>query len=444
MNTVQIHPSNLKGSITIAPSKSVMQRVCAAALLHKGKTIIHHPGKSNDDMAALSIIQQLGARVNITENTIEVFSNGIQPKSTTIDCGESGLSARMFASIIALHDKEIELTGDGSLQKRPLDWFHEVFTKLNVEIQSQQGFLPLKIKGPMQPKNIVVDGSSSSQYLTGLLMAYSLAITNNSLKDETIIIEVLNLNSKPYIDITIQVMKDFGMLVPENLNYEKFIFHTPNNPINELTNNPINQLINKPLNYTIEGDWSGAAFFLVAAAIHGNITVKGLQPNSYQADKKIIEVLETAGANFIIENSNYIFAEATPLNSFEFDATDCPDLFPPLVALASFCNGISTIKGVHRLKHKESNRAISLQTEFKKFGVDIIIENDTMKIHPTQQPQSAIIDSHNDHRIAMAAAIVATKANAPVTILHSNAIKKSYPSFYNDLQKLNAEIIFSL
>ena len=439
MQSITIHPSKLKGIITIAPSKSVMQRVCAAALLYHGTTTILNPGKSNDDVAALHIIQQLGATVTIHKNNIEIISNGIQPKTTTIDCGESGLSARMFASIIALHNEQIELTGDGSLNKRSLDWFDDVFPKLNVAIQSQQGFLPLQIKGSLQPKNILVDGSSSSQYLTGLLMAYSYAIENNeSLKNEEITIEVQNLNSKPYIDLTLQVMKDFGMLVPENLNYKKFIFHSTNKPINQSTNKPINQSTNQPINYTIEGDWSGAAFFLVAAAIHGNITVKGLQPNSYQADKKIIEVLQAVGANFKEENNNYIFDETTPLTSFDFDATDCPDLFPPLVALASFCNGISTIKGVHRLANKESNRGLSLQTEFEKFGVQIVIQDDTMVIHPSTEIQASNLHSHNDHRIAMACAIVATKANGQVTIQQANAIKKSYPSFYNDLLHLSS------
>ncbi len=437
MQSITIHPSKLKGAITIAPSKSVMQRVCAAALLHKGTTIIHNPGKSNDDVAAIQIIQQLGATITINENNIEIVSRGIQPKTTTINCGESGLSARMFASIIALHDEQIELTGNGSLNKRSLHWFNEVFPQLNVEIQSQQGFLPLHIKGALQPKNIVVDGSSSSQYLTGLLMAYSYSIQQNIsiLKDADITIEVQNLNSKPYIDLTLQVMKDFGMLVPENLNDEKFIFKSTHQQINPSTNQQIN--------YTIEGDWSGAAFFLVAAAIHGNITVKGLQPNSLQADKKIIEVLNQVDANFSIQNNNYVFGETAELKSFDFDATHCPDLFPPLVALACFCNAISTIKGVHRLANKESNRAISLQTEFIKFGVNIQLNNDTMFIHPASTITGGIFTSHNDHRIAMACAIVATKANGQVTIQQANAIKKSYPSFYNDLKKINTHINFN-
>ena len=430
MQTITIHPSKLKGAITIAPSKSVMQRVCAAALLHKGTTIIHNPGKSNDDVVAVQIIQQLGATVLYKENTIEIISNGLNPISSSIDCGESGLSARMFASIVALFDKPIIIKGHGSLLKRPLAWFNDIFPLLDISINSTNNYLPLKIQGKLKPKNIVVDGSSSSQYLTGLLMAYSYAIQNNAeIKNgETFTITVINLNSKPYIDLTLDVMKTFGMLVPENLNYEKFIFHK--------TNQPINQSTNQPINIKIEGDWSGAAFFLVAAAIHGNNIVKGLQPNSYQADKKIMEVLQKACANFIYNNDDYIFSETKELNAFDFDATDCPDLFPPLVALASFCNGISTIKGVHRLANKESNRALSLQTEFKKFGVSIEFKDNIMFIHPPTEISGGIFHSQNDHRIAMAIAIVASKANGKVILENADAINKSYPSYYADLEKL--------
>ncbi|MBS4044497.1 MAG: 3-phosphoshikimate 1-carboxyvinyltransferase [Chitinophagaceae bacterium] len=467
MQTIEIFPSQLSGIVTIAPSKSMMQRVCAAALLHHGTTIIHHPGKSNDDLAALEIIQQLGATVIEHKHHLEINSKGIKPISSTINCGESGLSARMFASIIALHDEKIDLVGQGSLLKRPLTWFHEVFPQLNVSIKSNNNYLPLTIQGKLQPNNIEVDGSISSQYLTGLLMAYSYSIeNNNSLKEgETFTIKVNQLNSKPYIDLTLNVMRNFGMIVPENSNYEKFIFHnssqpinqstnqlinqstnqpinqSTNQPINQSTNQPINKSTNQPLNYQIEGDWSGAAFFLVAAAIHGNITVKGLQPHSLQADNKIIEVLQNAGSTFKFENGDYIFSESNELNAFEFDATDCPDLFPPLVALACFCSGTSNIKGIHRLTHKESNRASSLQSEFRKMGVEIILEDDIMLIHPPKTIKTAMVHSHHDHRIAMAAAIVASKAENKISIEQADAVNKSYPSFYKDLMDLKAAFI---
>jgi 3-phosphoshikimate 1-carboxyvinyltransferase len=246
-----IQPSKIKGTITAPTSKSAMQRACAAALVKRGKTILHNPGTSADDKAALDIIQQLGAAVSYIDNTIVIESNGIKPIADTINCGESGLSVRMFTSIAALSTLPITITGSGSLIRRPLSFFNEVLPQLDVEVNSNNGLLPLQIKGPLQPKNITVDGSLSSQFLTGLLLAYAAA----GAADVTI--KVDNLNSKPYIDLTLQVMSDFGLKTPINNNYEEFYFG----------NQSISQFANESINYTVEGDWSGGAFFLVGGAI---------------------------------------------------------------------------------------------------------------------------------------------------------------------------------
>ena len=199
-----------------------MQRACAAALLTKGTSIIRNPGYSNDDKAALEIIKKLGAEIKTEDGKLIIESNGfpftINQSPLTVNCGESGLGIRMFTPIIALSDKEITITGEGSLLKRPMNFFDEFFPKLDVSIQSNNGKLPLKIKGPLQPKNIEVDGSLSSQFITGLLMAYGAANAND------VSIKVKNLKSKPYIDLTLDVMKKFGLNVPENKNYEEFYF----------------------------------------------------------------------------------------------------------------------------------------------------------------------------------------------------------------------------
>src|SRR5688572_8776094 len=183
-----IIPSAIKGEITAPASKSAMQRACAAALIKKGTTILKNPGISADDQAALDIIQQLGATIKKQEGKIIIESKGVNPVSGSIHCGESGLSARMFTSIAALSEKEIEINGSGSLLKRPFDFFSDVLPKLNVQCSGTKGMLPLKIKGPLQPKNIEVDGSVSSQFLTGLLFAYAAA----DAKDLTITVKDLN------------------------------------------------------------------------------------------------------------------------------------------------------------------------------------------------------------------------------------------------------------
>jgi 3-phosphoshikimate 1-carboxyvinyltransferase len=334
----------------------------------------------------------------------------------------------MFTPIAALLEQEILLTGEGSLLNRPIDFFGEILPQLNVQVATNNGKLPTTIKGVLQAKNIEIDGSLSSQFLTGLLFAYSSPLAFGNWVEGEANIKVNNLKSKPYIDLTLQVMQDFGLNIPENKDYKEFVF----------TNQPINQSTNQPVNYSIEGDWSNAAFLLVAGAIAGDITVKGLNINSTQADKAILDVLENIGCNITIA-SNEITVSCPPLgvgNAFHFDATDCPDLFPPLVALASCCKGVSTITGVTRLQHKESNRANSLQQEFAKMGVEITLDNDTMFIEGTTQIQAAIVHSHNDHRIAMACAVAALKANGNIVIEKAEAINKSYPDFFGDLKKV--------
>ncbi|MEY4278331.1 MAG: 3-phosphoshikimate 1-carboxyvinyltransferase, partial [Bacteroidota bacterium] len=195
------------------------------------------------------------------------------------------------------------------------------------------------------------------------------------------------------------------------------------------------------IEYTVEGDWSGAAFLLVAGAIAGPITVKGLQMDSTQADKAVMQALSSANASIQIEQDTItIGAGLNGLQAFEFDATDCPDLFPPLVALASMCKGVSVIKGVDRLAHKESDRGLTLQTEFAKLGVTILLEGDIMKIEGVDQIKANTVFSQHDHRIAMACGVAALRATGPIEITEAEAINKSYTDFFNHLQHLGAKV----
>jgi 3-phosphoshikimate 1-carboxyvinyltransferase len=281
----------------------------------------------------------------------------------------------------------------------------------------------MTVQGPLVPANIEVDGSLSSQFLTGLLMAYSEAGANG------VSIKVKDLKSKPYIDLTLDVMKQFGMNVPENKNYKEFVFHSEQSPNSEPTNHE----------YKVEGDWSGGAFLLVAGTIAGSITVRGLNLSSTQADRAIMDALMSANAAIATEAKG-IQAHPGGLRGFEFDATDCPDLFPPLVALAAYCKGETKITGVRRLKHKESNRAVTLQDEFDLMGVKIDLDDDIMIIHGGGIVKGADVHSHHDHRIAMACAVAALGANSETVIEESQAVKKSYPDFYFDLKTLGANV----
>ncbi|MEY3177902.1 MAG: hypothetical protein RJB42_143, partial [Bacteroidota bacterium] len=344
------------------------------------------------------------------------------PSENEINCGESGLGIRMFTPIAALSNKQLSIVGKGSLVNRPMDFFDEIFPQLDITITTNHGKLPLQVKGPLVPKNIEVDGSLSSQFLTGLLMAYAAS----NAKDVTI--TVRDLKSKPYIDLTLRVLKDFGMKVPIVQNHETYYFsaHETTAKQGEFT-------------YAIEGDWSGAAFLFVAGAISHQIVIEGMRSDSVQADMKILEAIKDAGAGLQLDGNNYTVTPAA-LKAFEFDATECPDLFPPLVALATYCDGITKIKGVRRLTHKESNRGLTLQDVFGKMGIQIDLEDDLMLVHGGKQPKCASVHSHHDHRIAMAAAVAALGADGAITIADAEAIDKSYPAFYNDLIQLGVQV----
>jgi 3-phosphoshikimate 1-carboxyvinyltransferase len=410
-----------------------MQRACAAALLRTGETVINHPGHSNDDQAAIELIQQMGARVSIQENKLLVSSEGVKPVSNEVNCGESGLGIRMFAPIIALSAEVITINGEGSLLKRPMDFFDEVFPQLGVSINSNDGKLPLKVKGPLKPQNIEIDGSLSSQFLTGLLMAYSKA----GAKDVSI--KVKNLKSRPYIDLTLDVMKKFEFDVPRNKNYQVFDFTGDSESPPSSSAGPTSTV-----KYVVEGDWSGGAFLLVAGAIGGNIVVEGLDPSSTQADKAIINALQQAGAKLSIQTGRIeIGPPEKALQAFHFDATECPDLFPPLVSLASYCSGKSVILGTTRLTHKESDRAKTLQEEFGKLGIGIDVDGDQMIVYGGSI-RGANVHSRHDHRIAMACAVAALQAQDCTTIEEAEAINKSYPDFYQHLLQLGASVSLSV
>ena len=418
-----ISPGKIMGSVTAPASKSAMQRACALALLNNGKTIIQNPGKSNDDLAALNIIKGLGASFHYEQDDLVINSTGEVNGNGVINCGESGLSLRMFAALAALSNNEIVLTGDGSLLKRPMHFFDEVFPLLSVNTKMKNGFLPITIKGPMLPKDISIDGSMSSQYLTGLLFAFA------KVANEPVVISVNNLKSKPYIDLSIQMLEHFGYDVRNEDHTRFFIQPAP--------------AIQRDIVYHTEGDWSGAAFLLVAGAIAGDIRVKGLDLYSAQADRAIMDVLADTGAAISVEGSCILINDQQQLRAFEFDATDSPDLFPPLVALAAFCNGTSVIKGINRLAGKESDRAVTLIDVFSKMGIEIFLKDDDMIIKGGTRIRSAEVSSHHDHRIAMACAVAALKAEGNIIIDHAEAITKSYPDFYHHLQMLGAAVSLS-
>ncbi len=419
-----VSPSDIHGIVLVPPSKSAMQRACALALLNKGITIINNPGKSNDDLAALAIIRNLGAGVVEEESgSLLIRSTGIVKPRGDIHCGESGLSLRMFTPLVTLGGNVAKITGEGSLLKRPVDFFLEVFPQLGIKVQSVNGLLPLEIEGKLKPASIAIDGSVSSQFLTGLLFAFA------SETSKQVTITVTNLKSKPYIDLSLDMLRHFGYRV-DNHNYTSFIIY----PV--LKNE-------KMVIYDTEGDWSGAAFLLVAAAIKGQVTASGILLDSAQADKAILDVLHLCGITVECSSRSVKVTAPAVLLPFSFDATDCPDLFPPLAALAAYCKGTSVIKGTSRLKAKESDRAYSLSDVFTKLGVPVELREDEMHITGGQPLLAVEVNGHHDHRIVMAAAVAALGAQGKVSITGAEAVNKSYPTFFEQLQKVGAHISLS-
>ncbi len=386
-----VEPSEVKGHIKAPASKSMTQRAIAAALLADGESTIINPSYCDDSLAAMSIACGLGAKVDPIPSELKIRGARIL-KEEKLNCGESGLAVRMFSPIAALYPAEITMAGANSLKKRPMGMIEEALTQLGVQCTTSEGFLPLTIRGPIKGGNCEIDGSVSSQLLTGLLMALPLA-------EKDSVIRVKNLKSKPYIDMTIQLLQTFGISVQCD-DYEVFRIQG-------------NQRYT-PKKFAIEGDWSGGAFLLVAGAINGDLRVQGLRTDSKQSDMAILTALEKAGSKIHIMEDQ-IDISRSELKSFEFDATESPDLFPPLVALAAYSDGVSVIKGVSRLIYKESDRASALRDEFGKMNINIEISGDSMKV-TGGRPTAARVESHDDHRIAMAVAVAALRATGKVSI----------------------------
>ncbi|MCP5053229.1 MAG: 3-phosphoshikimate 1-carboxyvinyltransferase [bacterium] len=419
--TKSIKPSVIKGKVIAPASKSMMQRAIAASLLSKTPVRLSNLTYSNDSSASLSVIEGLGASVERGEHEV-VIGGRLNPSTETLHCGESGLGIRMFSPIAALWHEPLTLTGEGSLLKRPVTMMEKPLKQLGVAVVTTDGCPPLTVTGPLRGGEAAVDGSVSSQFLTGLLMALPYAGGDSRLT-------VKDLKSKPYIDMTVAFLKRFGVVVCHD-NYETFY----------IKGNQTYRLGGDSGAYRVEGDWSGAAFLLAAGAVGGEVIVSGLDMNSPQADRKILEALEAAGASVRLKGAEVeVRGRRGSLRAFEFDATHCPDLFPPLVALACNCEGTTVLTGVERLIHKESNRAVALEKEFTALGGDVRVTGNRMEI-VGKRLSGGVMDSHNDHRIAMAGAVAAINAEDDVIINGYRCVAKSYPGFFGDFQSIGGNV----
>lgn len=411
--TVSLGSAN--GTITPPSSKSYAQRAIALALPAEGRTTLRNIEFCKDTRSAISCIEALGAKVSYLDESTIAIDGGLHPVTDTLMVGESGLATRLFTPIASLNSTPICIKGEGTLLHRPMMMMIEPLRRLGVEVRDGGGHLPIEVKGPIHGGNIEVDGSFSSQFITGLLLALPLA------KEDTTL-HVRSAVSTPYIDMTIDTAKRFGVeIMHHEGDYSEFYIEGGQKYA--------------PADLAIEGDWSGASTMLVAGAISGRVTVKNLSTLSKQADTAICRALERAGAGIIIEGDS-ITVTKRRLRPFTFDATNSPDLFPALAALAAAAHGQSTIIGTQRLLHKESDRAETIRQEYEKLGIEVdISEENVMKIrggeiHP------ATVFSHNDHRIAMSLAVSALRCKGDVTIENAECVEKSYPTFFEDLESI--------
>lgn len=407
---IEIQPHKLVGTVKIPSSKSMAHRMLICAALSKGVSEISEIDISKDIQATVSVMQALGAQFEFREAEHKMIVTGIRevPETASADCCESGSTLRFLIPVAAALGVETTFTGQGRLPERPITPYIRELTKKNIEFQNQK--MPFTIRGELQPGRFELEGDISSQFITGLLLALPM------LREKSEIILTSPLQSKPYADMTIQCMQEFGVCVKEKKgNYHVFgtqHYHAKN--------------------LSVEGDFSQAAFFYVANAVGNQVVLQNIPETSTQGDRKIVEIIEkTCYHQQKISDAD---------NIFEINASDIPDLVPILAVLATFSEKPTRITGAERLRIKESDRLETTASMLNTLGGNVTILPDGLEIQPVASLHGGTVDSAGDHRIAMCAAIAATRATEPVRILGAECVEKSYPAFFQDYQKLGGQV----
>lgn len=421
MQKITIKPTNLSGTVKIPPSKSLGHRGIISAALSKGISKISNVQYSKDIIATLNIMEQLGAKIERKADELIIDGRNIFNRideNVTFQCNESGSTLRFLVPIALVNEGSYTFDGRGMLKTRPLTSYYEIFDEKGIDYCTSSEGLPLKVNGKLESGIYKLRGDISSQFITGLLFALPMLEGNSE------IIVTTELESKGYIDLTLDVLKDFGIKV-HNENYRRFKISGGQ----EYTSR----------DFYIEGDYSQGAFFLVAGAIGGNVSCEGLRADSLQGDKEIINILRRMGCN-LEEKQGYIRALPSKTKGIDIDVSQCPDLVPILGVLASLSEGTTRILNGKRLRIKECDRLNATAVELNKIGARIIELEDSLIIEGVGRFTGGVVNSHNDHRIAMALSIAATRACEPIIIENPMAIEKSYPNFYEDYIKLGGDV----
>ena len=417
---VTIKPNKLSGTIQIPPSKSLSHRAIIAAALAEGESVISNVLYSKDILATIDAMRACGAKIKEYRDHLVIHGSKVKRVQSVINANESGSTIRFMIPIALVSDEEIEFRGENHLVKRPLDTFLEIFDSLGIKYTKGEDYLPLKVYSGLKCGTFKVRGDISSQFITGLLYALPL------LDGDSKIVITTNLESKGYIDLTLDMLKKFGIEI-ENKEYKEFIIKG-------------NQSY-KPYNYTIEGDFSQSAFFLVADALGADIKLSCMNMDSHQGDKKILTDMEDFGSNIIFEN-DVLSLENKALHGATIDFSQSPDLGPALTVLAALAEGESNFINAGRLRIKECDRITAMRIELEKMGAKIIEHKDGMTIYGVKELHGAIIDSHNDHRVAMAIAMASLKTKGDIKILNAGCVSKSFPNFFSVFESLGGIVSY--
>lgn len=419
MDKIIIKPKLLKGNIVVPSSKSLGHRGIIAAALSRGISRVYNIQLSKDIEATMELMKELGAVVNIEDQNLYIDGRKMfsYEKKLDLRCRESGSTLRFLIPLALTKDGDYIFHGEGKLISRPLEPYYEIFEEKGIKYSREEDGLPLKVSGKLTSGTYRVRGDISSQFITGLLFSLPILEGNSRIQITT------KLESKGYIDLTLDILKDFGIEI-ENNNYKEFNIRGA-------------QKYNCR-NYYVEGDYSQGAFFLVAGALGSSIVCYGLNKDSLQGDKVILDILEAMGCN-VEESEEGIKVKPSKTKGIEIDASNCPDLVPVLTVLASLSEGETKIVNAKRLRIKECDRLYAITKELNKLGANIIELEDSLIISGVNELKGGEVDSHNDHRIVMALAIAATRARGNVIINNPSAVEKSYPNFFKDYFKLGGE-----
>lgn len=424
---VKIKPSILSGEIVIPPSKSYSHRaIISAALVNsEKKSKINNLKFSVDIATTTEIMENWGAKITKKESNLEIIGNDgkIVPKNNYIQCNESGSTIRFLIPIALTSENELIFDGKGKLIDRTLTLYYKIFDKQEIKYETNEGKLPLKVNGKLKAGNYEIDGNVSSQFITGLL--YALPLLDG---DSTIVINK-NLESKGYVDLTLEILKLSGIKIKNN-DYKSF----------EIKGNQEYRCFD----YTVEGDYSQVAFWIVAGIISANKDneIKCLNLNKYslQGDKAIIEIVQKMGAKLEIFD-DYVIVKPSKTKGTIIDVSQCPDIAPILTVLGALSEGETKIINAERLRIKESDRIISIKTELNKIGAKIEEIGDSLVIQGVDTFRGGVeVSAWNDHRIAMSLAVASIRCKNEIVIDEAESVKKSYPHFWDDFEKMGGKI----